>query len=366
MAKQEPQRSVDIGGASPCARLVREVLDRLATIEVRDRILGEALADAALAEVPSDPASFGSFACGALRDAVERALGEEAAAAVITDVSPAFTHDGASTSSGVRRRKGASLAPPSAGAPVVLIASANAPEVDALVERLKRPAKVIAAFDVFALLSAASRHLDTSVTLLLNDEMPAVRPSTLATLARVLPPGTRIITWGRGDVEPERREQKPNVEWVRLGPVEDIEAVADVCLAMWPSRTVRDDDSTSREVHPRRVVIAHDDPAWRARVSRLLSEAGYSVLSAPDGFMALERCIDEEPVAVVAALSMSALDGMQLAALLRSRFAEDAPPVLLVCDGPLPEPPPGVMAMIRSDTIEQDLLAELAAWIGPG
>ncbi len=366
MAKDEPQRAAEVGGAGPCARLVREILDRLATPEVRDRILSDALLEAALSEVPSDPSGFGSFACGPLRDAVEEALGEDEAAAVIADISPAFVNDGGSTSSGVRRRKGAALAPPSADAPVVLIASANAREVDALTERLKRPAKVIAAFDVFALLSAASRHHESSVTLLLNDEMPAVRPGTLATLARLLPPGARIITWGRADVAPEQREPKPNVEWIRLGSVEDVEAVADVCLSLWPTATLRDDLATPKAVPPRRVVVAHDDAIWRARVTRLLSEAGYVVLSAPDGFMALERCIDEEPVAVIAALEMTTLDGTQLAALLRSRFEEDAPPVLLVADGPLPEPPAGVMAMIRSDAIEDDLIAELAAWIGPG
>lgn len=117
----------------------------------------------------------------------------------------------------------------------------------------------------------------------------------------------------------------------------------------------------------RRVVLAHDDDAaWRARVGRMLTEAGYAVLSAPDGFMALERCIDEAPSAVIAGLTMATLDGAQLAALLRTRFGDDAPPVLLVAGGPLPEPPSGVAAMIRSDTLEEDLLPELAAWIGTG
>src|SRR5690606_14957276 len=106
----------------------------------------------------------------------------------------------------------------------------------------------------------------------------------------------------------------------------------------------------------RRVVVAHDDAAWRARVGRMLDEAGYAVASAPDGFMALEHCIEELPSAVIAAMQMSTLDGAQLAALLRSRFGDDAPPVLLVAAGPLPEPPPGVMAMIRSDAIDDDLL----------
>jgi hypothetical protein len=35
----------------------------------------------------------------------------------------------------------------------------------------------------------------------------------------------------------------------------------------------------------------------------------------------------------------------------------------LVSDGPVPELPPGVVAVIRSAAIEDDLLPELAAWL---
>ncbi len=363
MPKDEAQPRARVGGEGPCAHLAREALARLATPEVRDRILAEALLEAGMRVVPEDGAGFGTFACGALREATERVLGTEAADAVVSDLSPAFAQDQASASSGVRRRKGASLAAPRSDAPIVLVASDDMREVDALVARLKDRAKVIAAFDVFTLLSAANRHLTSPLTLLLNDGMPAVRPSTLATLARVLPPGTRIIVWGRGGVLPDSRAEAHTIEWVRLGPVEDVEAVADVCIAMWPKDLP--EGFAPRPAPARRVVIAHDDATWRARVTRMLSEVGYDVLAAPDGFMALERCIDEMPSAVVAALRMATLDGSQLAALLRSRFGEDAPPVVLVAEGPLPEPPAGVMAMIRDDALEDDLLAELAAWIGP-
>ncbi|MCZ7684571.1 MAG: hypothetical protein M5U28_39700 [Sandaracinaceae bacterium] len=236
MMAKDAQRSAWVGGDGPCARLAREALDRLASPEVRDRILVSALTSADLSEVPADPTSFATFACGPLRDVVADVLGDDAASAVVSDLSPVFAADGPTASSGVRRRKGASLAAPRTGAPVVLVASDDAREVDALTARLKERAKVIAAYDVFALLSAASRHLTSPLTLLLNDGMPAVRPSTLATLARVLPPGTRIIVWGRGDVHPEKRPGTPSIEWVRLGAVEDVEAVADVCIAIGRTR----------------------------------------------------------------------------------------------------------------------------------
>lgn len=352
-------REAEVGGASLCARLTREVLGRLAAPEVRDGILAAALRDADLPAIPDDPPGFGAFASGPLHDAIEEVLGTDAASAIITDLSPAFAET--ASSSGVRRRRGASFAPPRGDAPVVLVASADPAEVEALVERLKDHAKVIAAFDMFTLLAAAGRDLAAPLTLLLNDAMPAARPSTLASLGRVLPPGSRIIVWGAGGAVPEPSAREPFVEWVALGPVADAEAIIGACMDGWSVRI-----RTSEPAQARRVVLAHDDASWRARVSRMLGEAGYVVLSAPDGFMALERCIDERPNAVVAGLEMETLDGAQLAALLRRRFGDEGPPVLLVADGPLPEPPAGAAALIRSDAIDEDLVPELAAWIGLG
>ncbi len=360
MAKDEPYSSTPVGGSGPCGRLVREALARLATTEVLNRILVQALTAGALAEVPDDPSSFGSFACGPLREVVEQTLGDDAAHAVLADLSPAFTHDGTSASSGVRRRKRASLAAPTEDAPIVVVASAEPSEVDALVSRLKDRAKVVAAYDTFSLLSAAGRPGGSSLTILINDGMPGIRPATLATLARMVPAGTHLITFGEADVHPEERDEPaPPVEWIRLGRVEDIDGVADVCMAFWPSASDDEEPAPGR-----RVVVAHHDADWRARVTQMLLDAGYVPLTAPDGFMALERCIDEKPSAVIAALEMATLDGTQLAALLHSRFGENAPPVLLVTSGPLPEPPPGAMAVIRSDAIDEDLLPELAVWIG--
>jgi CheY-like chemotaxis protein len=350
--------------SGPHARLLAETLGRLASPEVVAGVLLRALSSAGLTGVPEDSASFASFACGPLCDAVEKALGEEASEAVLADLNPAFAAQQHGTSSGVRRRERHSLAPPRENAPIVLIASAKPAEIDALVPRLRERAKVVAAYDIFALLSAAQKYLTTPLTLLLNDEMPAIRASTLATLARVLPSGTKVIVWGNGQIEPDAREGAQTVEWLRLGPVEDLDAVADVCLAHLPRSF--DEVVAERPSAAPKILVAHDDPAWRARVVRQLEAAGYAPTTAPDGFMALERCIDEQPAAVIAGLRMSSLDGAQLAALLRSRFGGETPPVILVAAGPLPEPPAGVVALLGEDAPEADLLAEVAVWAGPG
>lgn len=361
MANEGRHRSF---GGSPFARLLGEALGRLASGDVSEQIIADALEADGLRQIPEDGATFGSFACGALSDAVEEALGVEAAEAVLTDLGPAFISEEGEAISGVRRRKRHSLAAPHADAPVVLIASSTPGEVDALVPRLRERAKVVAAYDIFALLQAAQKYVTSPLTLLLNDEMPAIRPSTLATLGRVLPAGTRVIVWGAGDVLPEARDQPTSVEWVRMGPVEELDAVADMCLAMMPS-SIDDPDEAGPEVAPA-VVVAHDDPAWRARLCRALEAAGYDPLSAPDGFMALERCIDGAPAAVVAGLEMATLDGSQLAALLRSRYEGHAPTVLLVSEPPLPAPSAGVTALVSSDAEPDAIVDALRDRVGPG
>jgi len=345
------------------ARLLREALGRLASVEVLDSVLDDALRRHGLEAVPEDPATFGSFACGALREAVSDRLGDEAAEAVLADLAPAFLSD--PPDSGVRRRKRHSLAAPSEDAPVVLLGSGHPALVDALTPRLRNRAKVVAAYDIFALLQAAQSYPGADLLLVIDDAMEAVRPSTLGTLARLLPEGTKVILFGPNDAAPELRDGIERVEWLRLGNVTDFEAVADMCLAALP-RGDEADDPISRLERAPKLVVAHGDATWRARITRALVEAGYAPITAPDGFMALEHCIDEQPAAVIAGLQMPTLDGHQLVALLRSRFGREAPPVILVAEGELPEPTPGVFALVRQDAPDDDLLAEIAACAGVG
>ncbi len=338
------------------ARLLREALGRLASVEVLDSVLDDALRRHGLEAVPEDAATFGSFACGALREAVSDRLGDEAAEAVLADLAPAFLSD--PPDSGVRRRKRHSLAAPSEDAPVVLLGSGHPALVDALTPRLRNRAKVVAAYDIFALLQAAQSYPSADLLLVIDDAMEAVRPSTLGTLARLLPEGTKVILFGPNDAAPELRDGIERVEWLRLGNVTDFDAVADMCLAALP------DDGEAAQLEPApKLVIAHGDATWRARITRALVQAGYAPVSAPDGFMALEQCIDEEPAAVIAGLHMPTLDGHQLVALLRSRFGRKAPPVILVAEGELPEPSPGVFALVQQDAPDDDLLAEVAACV---
>jgi CheY-like chemotaxis protein len=331
------------------------VIDRLASPEVRDEILRAALRDADLDAIPDDHVMFGAFATGPLRAAVEEALGTEEAHAVTSDLSPAFAVDSHASSSGVRRRtKRASLAAPSEGAPFVLVGSADPKTVDTLVERVKQRAKVIAAYDVYSVLSAATQGSGGAhFTVLLDGSMPGLRNSSLAALRRALPSGADVITWGTQlEVEPDHAS---GVEWIALREVHDLAEIADLCIARFPAPNLA-----------RRVMVVHPDATWRARVTRLLTEAGYSPMSAPDSFFALDRVLADPPAAIVAAYDMEGLDGPQLASLVQDGLGEEAPPLLLVATGSLPEPPPGAVAVILAQGIEDDLLPELAVWIGSG
>ncbi|MCC6874399.1 MAG: response regulator [Sandaracinaceae bacterium] len=347
---QDPNRSDD--GANPFARLVREAIDRLATPEVRERILASALTLGELRRLPDDSGSFGTFACGPLRTAITAALGEAEAEAILADLGPAFAQEGTGASSGIRRRKRHSMPAPSSVAPIVVIATEDE-DVRHAVQPIADRAKLIVVGDIFALLQAAHAHLLQPLHVFVHDSLPSARGGALTTLARVMPSTASVKLWGRGG------GGVPS-EWRHVGDVPPAQ-LARIVLSGLPTEEVA--------LPPRapRVLVADEDPTWRARMMLLLESAGYEVVSAPDGFFALERCIDERPDAVLAGMELGTLDGPQLAMLLRTRFGEDAPPVILFTDAAeLPEPPNGVVAVTRRAVSPADVLEELGAWVGPG
>lgn len=251
--------------SAPCpfAHLLTEALGRLASPDVRASIIDDALAEANVPAIPEDALTFRAFVCGAFHDVAEEWLGADAADAVLMDLRPAFAREVDQSTGGERRRKRHSLQVPTAEAPVVLIASAEPAEVDALVRRLRDRVKVVHAYDVLALLQLVQKHPTAPMTLLLNDEMPAIRSSTLSTLSRVLPPGTLVIVWGRANVVLEVRAEATSLEWIRMGPVAELDAVADMCLALLP-QPVNGADPEERPTDARRVVVAHQDASWGA------------------------------------------------------------------------------------------------------
>ena len=99
-----------------------------------------------------------------------------------------------------------------------------------------------------------------------------------------------------------------------------------------PRRTPRDEEGLDSErAHAAttdagrpRVVLADDNADMRDYVGRLLSRAGFEVVTASDGEKALAACLANPPDLVLTDVMMPKLDGFGLVARLRSRCAHGA------------------------------------------
>src|SRR5580658_4974397 len=68
------------------------------------------------------------------------------------------------------------------------------------------------------------------------------------------------------------------------------------------------------------LLIVDDKPAIRASISHLLTEIGYSVRSAQDGFSALRELREEIPDILLSDLNMPGMCGYELMRVVRQRF----------------------------------------------
>jgi CheY-like chemotaxis protein len=76
-----------------------------------------------------------------------------------------------------------------------------------------------------------------------------------------------------------------------------------------------------------RILVVDDDEPSRHVMADTLSDAGYSVEEAADGYEALEIAARHSPDLVVSDLAMPGIDGIELARRLHA-FARDLPVVL--------------------------------------
>jgi len=68
------------------------------------------------------------------------------------------------------------------------------------------------------------------------------------------------------------------------------------------------------------MLIVDDEPSIRTSMSQVLTEMGYSVRSAEDGFSALVEIRKEIPEIILSDLSMPGMSGFELLSLVRRRF----------------------------------------------
>jgi CheY-like chemotaxis protein len=71
-----------------------------------------------------------------------------------------------------------------------------------------------------------------------------------------------------------------------------------------------------------RILVVEDDTSVRVTISQLLSERGYEVTTAADGFDALLRLQHEVPHLILSDLNMPQMSGFELLSVVRRRFPE--------------------------------------------
>ncbi|MGA2889034.1 MAG: response regulator [Terracidiphilus sp.] len=69
-----------------------------------------------------------------------------------------------------------------------------------------------------------------------------------------------------------------------------------------------------------KLLIVDDEPAIRESLTRVLTEVGYSVRSAEDGFAALHEIRNEPPDLLLSDLNMPRMTGFELLSVVRLRF----------------------------------------------
>jgi CheY-like chemotaxis protein len=90
----------------------------------------------------------------------------------------------------------------------------------------------------------------------------------------------------------------------------------------------RSETATSERSYPMpaksktRILVVEDDISVRLTISQLLSEQGYEVTTAGDGFDALLRLQQEVPHLILSDLNMPQMSGFELLSVVRRRFPE--------------------------------------------
>lgn len=96
------------------------------------------------------------------------------------------------------------------------------------------------------------------------------------------------------------------------------------------SEVVSDAVPTAQELSKITVLLVDDSQTIRSSAASFLNDAGYSVVTAVDGFEALAKVVEHRPAMVFADIMMPRLDGYQTCALIKNNADyRDIPVVML-------------------------------------
>ncbi len=312
------------------AFVVREAIGRIAAPEVAERIEAAALLRGGHREIPSQPAELASFVDHALYETIEDYLGEDVAEAVKADLEPIIAQ--AEASSGVRK------APP----------------------RSEQPPRDVR--------SHAMRSAPPRAGLPWEDE-PAPPPEESA--ARSAPAPFAPFDDGERRVD---EDETPSLELAWDVDHSEFELETDPPIPSTGTAADRRPPKSELSTAPpqdeaagggRRILIADDDANVLDAMGRALRSEGFDVITASDGYAALELCQSMRPDVVVADLHMPAISGRQLVGTLQRTMGSEAPPVIIVTGNVFaPNNVEGCAEVLRKpvDLDELTTAIELAAW----
>lgn len=96
------------------------------------------------------------------------------------------------------------------------------------------------------------------------------------------------------------------------------------------SEVVSDAVPVAQDLSKITVLLVDDSQTIRSSAASFLNDAGYSVVTAVDGFEALAKVVEHRPAMVFADIMMPRLDGYQTCALIKNNIDyRDIPVVML-------------------------------------
>ena len=88
--------------------------------------------------------------------------------------------------------------------------------------------------------------------------------------------------------------------------------------------------SDNQKIHYEQILIVDDEQMTRIMLRRVLEEAGYSVLEAPDGLQGAEICIRQHPDAVLMDVRMPKMNGFEACRAIRQEPTTSRTPILML------------------------------------
>ena len=259
------------------AVVVREAVGQIAAPEMTERIERAALLRAGHEELPGDPHALIEFVQGPLYATIMDYLGEDVAEAVKMDLHPILMS--------------AQVAPRTPPPPETEDAAAAV--------NTEPPDDEPGSADDFSTLEFELEGVDLE----LEDNAPEVEAK---------PPNVTGI-------QPKATPGEPALDGIELD------------FGAEPLATEAEEPATKdRGGVKSRVLVADDDASVLQATARSLRGEGFEVITAGDGYAALELCQSMTPAVVVADLHMPAISGRQLIQTLERTMGRDAPPVIIV------------------------------------